>query len=46
MHATVFPFNSETVIAGAGKSLFREINDGESDSTRLAHSAVFSILLW
>ena len=46
MHATVFPFNSEIVIAGAGKSLFREINDGEGDPMRLAHSAVFSIILW
>jgi hypothetical protein len=26
--------------------IIREINDGESDPTRLAHSAVFSLLLW
>ena len=26
--------------------IIREINDGESDSMRLAHSAVFSIIIW
>jgi hypothetical protein len=26
--------------------IIREINDGESNPTRLAHSAVFSLLLW
>ena len=26
--------------------IIREINDGESDSTRLARSVAFSILLW
>jgi hypothetical protein len=26
--------------------IIREINDGESDPTHLAHSAIFSLLLW
>ena len=26
--------------------IIREMNDGESDPMRLAHSAVFSIILW
>jgi hypothetical protein len=26
--------------------IIREINDGEGDPMRLAHSAVFSIILW
>jgi hypothetical protein len=38
--------DSDSLRRKLASHITRQMNDGESDATRLAHSAVFSLLLW